>query len=786
LPVCTDQTIFTPSSRAEGPPWRLLIVGPDVSGKSPEPLDFKGIRDIRNALELLAQRNVPFTAVRMSSTPPEIFRGFPCEFHQAPSDESKSRIYGSCHILIYASHYDSCPRPPQEAMASGVAVVCTATAGAAEYCQDGVNSLLVPIQAPEAIADAVQKLINDPVLRRSLVEGGLATAAQFPREREWDELDALLQRFVSEATAGEPKRAAQGAGPLPQGSPEALPLAPQKNPHEVPDVAKVGSLEEARQLLRRKDHIAAWQQTSEAIAVRPFHPEGYLLLAEIAQAAGDIPKARRCAEQVRQMAPEWRAARKFLKALPSQGGPARVALSEAPDGASRAEKPRLTVCLIAKNEEPFLARCLASVRDVAWQIVLVDTGSTDRTMDIAKEFGAEVCQFEWNDDFSAARNEALRHATGDWIFVIDADEELTAEGREQLRTEIRAARVIAYRLPIADAGKEVNGSNYVPRLFRNAPGAFFLGRIHEQAFSSLEPIQKEWGLACKFGSAKLLHYGYTAEVMENRNKVSRNLRLLRRAVQERPADPNLLMNLGLELMRAGQADEGLTAYREAFRHLTAWPAARMIPELREALLTQLSAHLLSKKETREVIQVLQSPLAKNGGLTATLHFTLGLAFIRQGEFRLAADQMRECLEKLPRPTLTPADARIRGAAPYHCLAMCLARLKEFKSAGKAFVAGFEIEPVGHPIGLDYARFLAQSNRAVDALQLLHRIVTENNSDVAAWQLGGQIALSHPSFSEVARDWTNAASEHHPHDPRIAQQRLQAFGQAEQSESLACG
>src|SRR5205823_1109121 len=86
-------------------------------------------------------------------------------------------------------------------------------------------------------------------------------------------------------------------------------------------------------------------------------------------------------------------------------------------------KVQLSVCLIVKNEERFLAQSLKSVREIAQQIVVVDTGSTDRTVEIAKEFGAEVHSFTWCDDFSAARNVALEHATGDWVLALDADEE---------------------------------------------------------------------------------------------------------------------------------------------------------------------------------------------------------------------------------------------------------------------------------------------------------------------------------------------------------------------------
>jgi glycosyltransferase involved in cell wall biosynthesis len=201
LPVCTDQTIFRPLQRSlSGSRARILIVGPDVRGSSAEPLLFKGIQDIHDALLLLAKRHLNFTAVRMSGTPPEIFQRYPCEFYVAPSDEMKTVLFGTADILIYASHYDSCPRPPQEAMASGCAVVCTATEGAMEYCRDDENCLLVPIQSPQAIADATLRLIRDRALRERLVQGGLATARKYPREREWNELETMLRYFVEEAS----------------------------------------------------------------------------------------------------------------------------------------------------------------------------------------------------------------------------------------------------------------------------------------------------------------------------------------------------------------------------------------------------------------------------------------------------------------------------------------------------------------------------------------------------------------------------------------------------------
>ncbi|HNU71315.1 MAG TPA: glycosyltransferase family 2 protein, partial [Thermodesulfobacteriota bacterium] len=93
----------------------------------------------------------------------------------------------------------------------------------------------------------------------------------------------------------------------------------------------------------------------------------------------------------------------------------------------------LSVCLIVCNEEKNLARALRSVAAVADEIVVTDTGSTDLTVEIAREYGARVSFFPWCDDFSAARNYSLDQARGDWIFSLDADEELLLESYDEVR-----------------------------------------------------------------------------------------------------------------------------------------------------------------------------------------------------------------------------------------------------------------------------------------------------------------------------------------------------------------
>ncbi len=571
-------------------------------------------------------------------------------------------------------------------------------------------------------------------------------------------------------------------------APSAAPrLASKTAPIKLPPCALIGHLAEARELLKKKNLRAAWEAVCSAIHSRPFHPEAHLLLAEIAQAAGDSVSARHCAQHARDLAPDWKPAKQFLKGnLRGNTRPEWLQLPRTVSGTESKTAPRLSVCLIAKNEEKFLGRCLASVRSLAAQIIVVDTGSTDRTVEIAREHGAEVHEFAWCDDFSAARNEALKYANGDWILMLDADEEFLAEHHRTLQQEMQSTGVMAFRLPIIDEGREQEGCSYVPRLFRNAPALFFVGRVHEQVFSSVEVRCREWGLENCLGKAALLHHGYVQEVVTNRDKIARNLRLLELAIQELPGEPNLLMNLGLELVRSGKLDAGLARYREALQLMSALPSGQVVPELRETLLTQLTTHLVKAGQFPEIVQLWQTPFAISGSLTASQHFLLGLAHLELKQPAEAAGQMRQCLAKRHRPALSPVHKEILKAAPNHCLALALTALKETVPAEEVFCAALAEEPQSRLVRFDFARFQFDRNEPLEALKLLNQLAAEDHKDSSVWQLGARIALGRADFLEFARDWTSEAFKHCPQDPTVVLQRAEVLlvnQDAEQALSL---
>ena len=108
----------------------------------------------------------------------------------------------------------------------------------------------------------------------------------------------------------------------------------------------------------------------------------------------------------------------------------------------------LSVCIIARNEEANLTRCLKSIKSIADEIILIDTGSTDNTINIAQEFNAKIIKFPWNDDFSSARNKALEIASKDWILYIDCDESLDNSQVSELKDMLNDSLYLGFRLKL--------------------------------------------------------------------------------------------------------------------------------------------------------------------------------------------------------------------------------------------------------------------------------------------------------------------------------------------------
>jgi len=226
--------------------------------------------------------------------------------------------------------------------------------------------------------------------------------------------------------------------------------------------------------------------------------------------------------------------------------------------------------MIVRNEERNLAECLSPVAELFDEIVIVDTGSQDATCEIARRFTPHVHSFEWCDDFAAARNESLRHATGEWIFWLDADDRLDAANVEKLRQLLSGLdnRPRAYLLDThcaaVESWEEVRLITH-PRLFRRNPQLAWRGRVHEQ----VSPCPSTLGYELLWSDVQIQHIGYADAALQQR-KLHRDVRLLRMDYAIDPANPSTLLHLGMAYAR-------LANYPEARKYLQALLAAQNSP-----------------------------------------------------------------------------------------------------------------------------------------------------------------------------------------------------------------
>jgi tetratricopeptide (TPR) repeat protein len=284
----------------------------------------------------------------------------------------------------------------------------------------------------------------------------------------------------------------------------------------------------------------------------------------------------------------------------------------------------LSVCLIVRDEERNLAQALGSVEKVAAEIVVVDTGSTDRTVEVARQHGARVHHFTWVDDFSVARNFCIRQARQPTILSLDADERLDVESVASLEAYCRdnngrAGRVLRTNL---DAEGGVLSVESLTRLQPNLPGFRYAGRIHEQLrlHGQAPPsVQTQ---------VRLLHTGYTQEALHTAGKVERNLRLLSLAEADEPDEPYVTYQRGRTLAAAGAHREAVEAFRAALGKLGDRPpeSVRYLP----TLLLQLGYACLHSGDAAGTLDVLSLATDLFPDFT-DLYFLYGLALMQLGD-----------------------------------------------------------------------------------------------------------------------------------------------------------
>ena len=368
----------------------------------------------------------------------------------------------------------------------------------------------------------------------------------------------------------------------------------------------------------------------------------------------------------------------------------------------------VSACLIVKNEAKNLPRCLNSIKGFVDEIVIVDTGSTDDSIEIAEGYGAKIGHFAWNDDFSAARNHALSLATGNWALWIDADEELTPDSIQALRRAVVRPHFGGYAIEIVNfTDDRSDAAQYIHkpiRLFRLAPGVRFSGKIHEQVSPSLSEKNLPWAY---LDGARILHYGYRPTEMVERGKVQRTVTLLEKELAEDPENAFQWFNLANAHTAANDFAQVERASAECVKFLS--PGDPIGP-----LAYQLwSNSLLKLNKPGEAARVCD--LADKKGFGGILNeFERANALLALGLVEEGLEAANRCLA-LEWPKDMTGDLGIAEFKRYIVRGQLLALKGDFSEAIAMFERALRVNPQYGPALYSLAATLEKAGRLEEAL-----------------------------------------------------------------------
>lgn len=381
-------------------------------------------------------------------------------------------------------------------------------------------------------------------------------------------------------------------------------------------------------------------------------------------------------------------------------------------------KPGVAAALIVRNEARHLRDCLASLDGLVDDIVVIDTGSCDETLEIAREFPVRIGQFVWCDDFSAARNYAIAQVEHEWVLYIDADERLIIPDFAAFRQMLVDASKVAWKLWLHP---RVGWTAYTElRLFRNDPRIRFNGEIHERVHPAVNAVCREDGLGIGLACAGLQHVGYEDD---QRPKLARNIPLLQSYLARDPSRIYCWWHLGEQFHLAGDEvrardawENGVTAVRRqapaetaisdsmpftsliASRHLAGLPVEALLEEALQCFPGHYALQWMAGKHALECGALTQASeiFTRLASINATDYFdedlaydkalfthiaqeSLGLTAFRAGDFALAAAHYQHAAMTAP----APMPLRIKAA---------LAAARALRTAEQSLAQGEAITP----------------------------------------------------------------------------------------------
>ncbi|MCC6672107.1 MAG: glycosyltransferase [Planctomycetes bacterium] len=443
-------------------------------------------------------------------------------------------------------------------------------------------------------------------------------------------------------------------------------------------------------------------------------------------------------------------------------------------------KPRVTLCMIARDEERFLRGCLERVRGAFDEFVLVDTGSTDSTVAIAEEFGAKVVRSEWNDDFAAPRNLGLEHAKGDWVLVLDADEYLEEGSVRRIRELVEDPGASGYHLVFQNVYGEGRTLGVVMvRLFRNLPGLRWRNRIHEQITPSLTALAAPQGLVLALSDVTVLHHGYSEQVIADRGKNERNEKLFRLHLAEHPDDLYMLYKFGDFLRRMPErADEARATLERALELLRGMPpcVARDLPYAGEIAALVALEHARAERFL-EADVVLETAL-RGFMPTPNLHYIAASVALARGRAAEAIAHYQRCLAYEGQTLVVPIQDGITSYVALAGIANARLAMGDRAGAHRLLEQAIALKPEYEPAVLARSRMALEEGDPAAALRVLTQLVAVKPDSVGACQQAylilARIGLVDQALGMGRRALTLLEQGAHHAEARRLQDHMQAL------------
>ncbi len=420
------------------------------------------------------------------------------------------------------------------------------------------------------------------------------------------------------------------------------------------------------------------------------------------------------------------------------------------------DNPTLSLCMIVKNEEHFLPKCLSSVQDVVDEIIIVDTGSEDKTVEIAESFGAKVYHHPWEGDFSKARNQSLQYATSDWILVIDADEELDPNDKILLKNALKSDSYDVIFCAVLSSSPHGVSKNYSHRIFRQGK-AHYEGIVHNQLVHNSAWLHT---------NIRIYHHGYNLTDEQMQAKFKRTSALLLKQLEEKPDNAFAYQNY-IRILRVQHK------YRKAVEFGTR--AFKVCSETMNDLHFQMIANdtaysLISLKQFDKAEVLIHKVLQKN---PRNLDVVFAHALVLQGlqKYREAIEEFNRFIKlnreqkKNPQHTLVLIDSFDFDHRALGNISDCYYYLGEYENARTALEKAIVLRDDIPVYYTAFARLLLELNDPEKAKNLLLDYEKHKPLEPVFYEKWAGIALKYGDFGNPI-DILKRGLEKFPNDVHI--------------------